>query len=232
MDPLKLKFFSYHLSSSLVIVILLTILCQFYWFPSPFLSLDGTWIALAILATVDVIIGPLLTFLLVSTKKSKRELVFDMFIILIIQVTALSYGLFKIEQERVWAIIHLDGVFNLVPKKEVADYYLDTKQSFPQYKGIYYAMVLNSEISEHRQYSSKPLMYSPERFHTLTARNMKTQAIPYKELPIRITNTYNSNYIFKALVGKKENAIIVLNSNMFIIDIIELENNDISLSVL
>jgi hypothetical protein len=72
--------------------------CQYLWFPTPFLRLDGTWRALLTLATVDIVIGPLLTLILVSAKKSKRELYIDMLVILTVQPSALGYGLMQIEQ--------------------------------------------------------------------------------------------------------------------------------------
>jgi hypothetical protein len=226
MSSPKLKYFSYHLAISSLIVILISMLCQFYWFPTPLLLLDGTWIALLTLAIVDIIIGPLLTLILVSSKKSKRELWIDMIMILSIQVSALSYGLIKIEQERVWAMVHLDGMFNLVPKKEVSKKYLDVPQAMPQYKGIYYTMVLNAEIGMHSQISNTPLMYSPERFHKLNRKDILPTSIQYAKLPKDIKVRYDQQYVFKFLAGKKRNAIIILSSNLTIIDIMLISDKD------
>jgi hypothetical protein len=125
-------------------VLTLGIVCQYLWFPTPFLRLDGTWRALLTLATVDIVIGPLLTLILVSAKKSKRELYIDMLVILTVQPSALGYGLMQIEQERVLAIVHLDSMFNLIPKKEICAEQLSVDYTLPTYNSIYYAMVLNS----------------------------------------------------------------------------------------
>ncbi|RHW76697.1 hypothetical protein [Colwellia sp. RSH04] len=230
MDSLKRKFFIYHLSVSIITVILLSSICQFYWFPSPFLLLDGTWIALLTLALVDIIIGPLLTLLLVSSKKSSKEIIFDMVVIITIQVSALSYGLIKIEQERVWAIVHLDGVFNLAPKKEILINYQNMEQELPKFKGIYYAMVLNSEMLLHSQSknSTKPLMYSPERYHPIN-NNILATAIPYRNLPREIQKQYNEQYRFKLLIGKRMNAVIILSKELEIIDIAPLNENKIKI---
>ncbi|NQY50962.1 MAG: hypothetical protein HRT50_18065, partial [Colwellia sp.] len=146
MDSLKRKFFSWHITTSLIVVAFIALYCQFIWFPAPFLQVDGTWFALLIIAAVDITLGPLLTLLLVSSKKSARDLVVDMSVIVVIQISALGYGLSQIEQERTWAIVHLDGVFNLVAKKEIAKLQLIAKQELPQYQGIYYAMVVNSDL--------------------------------------------------------------------------------------
>jgi len=220
MDILKRKYFSWHLASSMVIVTTIGLTCQFLWFPTPFLQIDGTWFALLILAAVDITLGPLLTLLLVSSKKSTGELVVDMFVIVAIQISALSYGLMQIERERVWAIVHLDGAFNLVTKKEIPNLQLIAKQELPQYHGIYYAMVLNSDLPIHTETSNHPLLYSPERFQFITKQAMKSSEFPYQKLPTNVQEKYNTDYIFNVLAGKRHNAVLVLDNNMKLIDIL------------
>lgn len=49
-----------------------------------------------------------------------RELKLDMVIIVIIviiQISALTFGLVQIEKERLIALVHYDGVIHLAPKK-------------------------------------------------------------------------------------------------------------------
>ncbi len=229
MNTFKLKFFSYHLAISLLVVILLSGLCQFYWYPSPFLLLDGTWIALLTIAIVDIIIGPLLTLILVTSKKSKRELVIDICVIITIQVAALSYGLLKIEQERVWAIVHLDGVFNLVPKKEISKQFKLEHQPLPKYQGMYYGMGLNSEMGIHSTLSKTPLMFSPERYHALEYDSMMATSVSFEKLPKKIVEKYDNNHIFKILIGKKRNAIVILDKKLVIIDILAIANGEIDI---
>ena len=219
MDVLKRRYFIWHLISSLSVISFISFICLTFWFPEPFLSIDGTWIALLILATVDIILGPLLTLLLVTTKKSPRERLLDMLVIVVLQITALVYGLVQIEQERVWAIIHLDGVFNLVTKKEINYKDLSAQLNLPQYKGVYYAMVLNSDLPSHSILTNKPLLYSPKMFLPITKQQMAT-GFNYKNLPQYIKDKYNKEYIFKTLVGKKRNGVLIINSNMHLVDIL------------
>ncbi len=220
MDSLKLKFFLLHLTTSLVVVIGITLTCQFLWFPTPFLQIDGTWIALLTLAGVDITLGPILTLLLVSSKKSKHELLTDMLIIITIQISALGYGLMKIEQEQVWAIVHLDGAFNIVAKKEISGLQLTAQLQRSQYNGIYYAMLLNSDITEHIKTSSHPFLFSPDKYHQLAKEQLIITSFSYNNLPLYIKEKYDQKFIFKVLVGKKRNAIVVLTNNMQVIDIL------------
>ncbi|PKI13053.1 hypothetical protein CXF71_20350 [Colwellia sp. 12G3] len=204
----------------MIVVAIIALFCQFLWFPAPFLQIDGTWFALLILATVDITLGPLLTLLLVSSKKSIRDLTLDMSVILVIQISALGYGLTQIEQERTYAIVHLDGVFNLVAKKEIAKLQLIAKQRLPKYQGIYYAMVVNSDLPSHTTTSKRPLLYSPERFKLISKKSMKGSQFPYQKLPADVKEQYNENYIFKLLAGKNRHGLLVFNNDLKLIDIL------------
>jgi hypothetical protein len=142
-----------------------------------------------------------------------------MLLIATIQLSALGYGLMQIEQERVWAIVHLDGMFNLVPKKEVLPLELSINYALPKYNGMYYAMVLNSELLLNAKESNKIIYYSPIRYHTITRTEITKTAIAYADLPIDIKKKYNSVHVFKFLAGKKHDAVVVLNENLKLIDI-------------
>lgn len=218
MDRLKKKYFISHLSVSVILITFVTVLCISFWFPVPFLSLDGTWIALVILAVVDIALGPLITLIVVSEKKSARERLLDLLFIGALQITALSYGLFQIEQERVWAIVHLDGAFNIVTKKEISQEKLNNTYNLPSYRGVYYAMVLNSDLPSHTKKTNQPLLYSPDRFQAISQQQMTSKVI-YKNLPELIKRKYSEKHLFKILVGKKRNAVIIFDDTLTIIEI-------------
>jgi predicted component of type VI protein secretion system len=126
-----------------------------------------------------------------------------MIVILTIQISALSYGLIKIEQERVWAIVHTDGVFMLVTKKEILPEQLTQDYKLPKFNNIYYAMVLDSELVLNAQESDKVIYYNPKRYHPLTKKIISSVNIIYAKLPIEIRKKYDSSHYFKFLAGKK-----------------------------
>jgi hypothetical protein len=214
MDKLKVKYFFHHLIASLIFVISISLICQFIWFPSPFLKLDGTLTALLTLAGIDIIIGPLLTLLLVSSKKSVREKVIDLTIVLIIQIGALSYGLLQISQERIHALIYLNGAFNPVPIKEVT---INTQNTIlPKYNGIYYG----TSIDSHGNISTTPLLFSPENYQPLTAEIIGKNELSYSKLSPKIQQSYSKEYIFKVLPGKQATAVVVMDKKLIIQDIV------------
>jgi len=235
-NTLKLQFFKWHLSASLGVVTLISLLCQWLWFPAPFLLLDGTWIALLILAGVDITLGPLLTLLLVSSKKSKRELVIDMSIILLVQISALIYGLVQIEQQRVVALVHFEHVFHAVTKKDIdqtgravilSNSTHSNKVKYCElatYKHMHYGMINHAETLIHYTNSNKPILYTSHLYLPLNKTEVNVKTFPLNKVPNSLKNKYNETYTFKGLAGKKRDAIVVLKDisetgKMKIIDI-------------
>lgn len=73
------------------------------WYPSPFNDLFGGKQLFFWLVTVDVIIGPMLTFVVFNTVKPRSELIRDLGVIVFFQLAAMIYGLYVVTQARpVW----------------------------------------------------------------------------------------------------------------------------------
>ncbi|MDB0572861.1 hypothetical protein LBW59_19030 [Ralstonia solanacearum] len=70
------------------------------WFPYPFRTLSGGQHLFWVMVGVDVVCGPLLTALLFSPAKSRRELTLDLSLIALTQLVALLYGLYSISLAR------------------------------------------------------------------------------------------------------------------------------------
>ena len=97
-----------HLMLSGLIIGALIALIYFVWFPNN-LILVGATTGLVILVSVDLVLGPLLTFIVFD--KSKSSLKFDLSCIAALQLLCLVYGAYLIYNER--PILHVladDGV--------------------------------------------------------------------------------------------------------------------------
>lgn len=66
------------------------------WFPYPYADVSGGGSLFWLVLWVDLCCGPLLTFVLFSTTKPSRELVMDLGLVVVIQLAALSYGLYSV----------------------------------------------------------------------------------------------------------------------------------------
>jgi hypothetical protein len=100
----KLKATAVHLSLSLVVFVYLVYRIYYDWYPQPYFTIDGGWQGIQIIAAVDLVLGPLITFLIFDLSKGRREILFDLSVILIIQVAALFYGISQVYNQRPVAV--------------------------------------------------------------------------------------------------------------------------------
>ncbi|SDH85801.1 hypothetical protein SAMN05216588_10850 [Pseudomonas flavescens] len=102
--PLRLRSAAFasllHLLVSALIAILCFALVYGLWYQFPYSELAGGAHLFALIVLVDVVCGPLLTFLIFNPAKPRKELRFDLGVIFFLQLCALSYGLFSIAQAR------------------------------------------------------------------------------------------------------------------------------------
>lgn len=70
------------------------------WYPSPWRQMLGVAGIFGVVVMVDLVCGPLLTLVLASPKKSKRERWLDLALVACIQLVALGYGLWSVYQVR------------------------------------------------------------------------------------------------------------------------------------
>ncbi|VTX74255.1 Uncharacterised protein [Acinetobacter junii] len=126
----RLNFFLSHLLLSFLVALLVIGLVFFIWYPSPLATAVGVTHIFLMLLVIDVILGPLLGLLVY--KEGKKTLKFDLSVIILIQIAALCYGVFSIEQGRpAWLVYNVDR-FELVRKNELVD--TNIQQAQPQFQ--------------------------------------------------------------------------------------------------
>ena len=159
----KLIASSIHLIVSAIALSLFLIVIFFIWFPNN-LFLAGASRGLSILILVDIVLGPLLTFVVYN--KHKKSLKFDLSCIVALQIGCFIYGAQLIYQERpILQLLAEDGI-NLITLREVNEFEMDTTYSFlssPQYtllktEGDISQFVINKvtyEVTRGKPYNSK-----------------------------------------------------------------------------
>ena len=90
----------FHLIISLLVGALAAAAVFGFWFPYPYQELAGGQHLFLIMVGVDVVCGPLLTAMLFSPTKSRRELTLDLSLIALVQLAALIYGVHSISEAR------------------------------------------------------------------------------------------------------------------------------------
>ena len=126
----RLKFFLSHLTISACIAFIVVGLVFFVWYPAPLAQSVGVTHIFLMLLAIDVIIGPFLGLLVY--KEGKKTLKMDLSIIIVLQILALGYGVYSIEQGRpVWVAYNVDR-FELVRKNEMITDHIE--QALPQFQ--------------------------------------------------------------------------------------------------
>ncbi|WP_426223043.1 TfpX/TfpZ family type IV pilin accessory protein [Psychrobacter sp. DWR1-2-3] len=113
----KVKAFLIHLAISILIATMSLVLVYLVWNPAPLYTATGITKIFLLMLGIDLVLGPLLTFIVY--KKGKKTLKFDLFVIGLLQLIALVYGLYHVYEGRpVWIAYNVDR-FDLVRVNEI-----------------------------------------------------------------------------------------------------------------
>ena len=218
----RLYAFGGHFLLSLLFIVFVAAFALLLWFPSPFFYLDGTLTAIIIIASVDLVLGPLITLVIAAPTKSKQQIIKDMAVVIAVQLIALAYGVQLIYEQRIVAIVANTGVFHLVSSKDVSKHVanLDQLSHLPNYKGVYYGQVTDQSLTDNYGDGKLQQLYNPALFRPL-GDNLKYMTIPDDKLP-KDLNRYSQNRQFAIVIGKGKNGLAVINKDNNQIELITL----------
>lgn len=115
----KLKCFLFHIAVSAVIFLILSVLILKSWYPDPYFNMTGVGHLVLFILFVDVILGPFVTLIVSSDKKSHREMIFDFLVIGMIQLAALGYGINILARTKPIAIVYEVDRFRVVGYSDI-----------------------------------------------------------------------------------------------------------------
>lgn len=110
-----------HFLGSLLVACLAAVLVLWVWYPHPYDLLSGGRKLFLILVSVDVVCGPLLTFVLFNPRKSRTELWTDMSLVILVQLAALAYGLHTAYEARPLYLVHEVDRFRVITSGDYGD---------------------------------------------------------------------------------------------------------------
>jgi hypothetical protein len=106
-----------HLGISLLVAAIVVLGMLFVWYPQPyFYGLDGLGL-LILLVSVDVVIGPLITFVVFNP--AKKSLKSDLTVVAVLQLAALAYGVVIMAQARPVYAVFNEQRFDVVIASEM-----------------------------------------------------------------------------------------------------------------
>lgn len=147
----RIKAFTLHLIASALIALAVIAVVFYIWYPSPLHTSVGVTQIFIILLAVDVVLGPLLTLLVY--KVGKKNLVMDLTVIILLQISALCYGLWTVAEGRpAWLVFAVDR-FDLVRTLDIDDRKLnqaDLAYRQPSLLGPQWVAAVNPTDSDER----------------------------------------------------------------------------------
>lgn len=96
----RLRASGIHLLLSCAIAALCALLVFCIWYPYPYREISGGRELFLIVISVDIILGPLITFTVFNRAKPMTELRRDLTIVVLLQIGALAYGLWTVSVAR------------------------------------------------------------------------------------------------------------------------------------
>jgi hypothetical protein len=114
-----------HFALSVAVAAMAAALVFGLWYPYPYREISGGRELFFLIVAVDVVMGPLLTFAVFNRKKPMKELKRDLFIIVVLQLAALGYGLWTVFVSRPVHLVHEYDRFRVVHAIEVDPILLD-----------------------------------------------------------------------------------------------------------
>lgn len=229
--------FFLHLVLSVLIFFGLITVLLLLWYPAPYFSASGGWQGLRLVVAVDLVLGPVLTLIVYKPEKSRQELFLDLGLIVLVQLSALAWGVHAVYQQRPVASVFWQGSFYTVPANALTSQGFDlaTLDRFGEGRPVYvyaqppvneleYEQML-AELNEKRippheqvhRYRSLATSFEKIREYDsvdiveITNNNAAMAADLEKFL--KQTNSVMTDYYYQALVSRYRNIILIFNQD-------------------
>ena len=167
------------------------------WYPDPFQEMLGGTKLFQILVAFDLGLGPLTSFIIYSSKKTRRALLFDYTVIGVLQLAAFMYGLHAVANKRPAYLVFAVDQIEVVSAGEIDDAYLakggdryrQRPKWGPQLVGIQRPQdtqerqkVLWSAVVAGKDYAQLPAYYVP---YEQVLPEVRQRSLPVSELEKR-----------------------------------------------
>ncbi|WP_262756357.1 TfpX/TfpZ family type IV pilin accessory protein [Acinetobacter gyllenbergii] len=226
----KFKAFAVHLSLSALVGLVCAFIIYKVWFIAPLEIATKITPIFLMMVGIDIIVGPLLTFLVY--KKGKKTLKLDLSVIVIIQCIALIYGVFNIYQSRpLWIAFDQDSFYlvranevDLESEKKAAVAYQSRIVSKPQFVSIKRPDIETQKGKELRFYDFMGMNLAVKKPELYDSMNSARQALSTQAFALQDLEKYNANTSLILSKYPQADAFLPLKTN--VIDMTVLINKE------
>ncbi|WP_394200651.1 hypothetical protein [Marinagarivorans algicola] len=114
----KFKAVSLHFLITFVVGLFSAIIIFYIWYPAPYNSIAGGVGLWGLIVSVELALGPLMSLVIYSNLKAKKEILFDYTVVVSIQLTAFLFGLHSAYLARPLALVFVKDRFELVTQND------------------------------------------------------------------------------------------------------------------
>lgn len=185
----RVKFFLGHLGVSLLIALTTYYIVFYIWYPAPLSSALGIKHLIIMLILIDMIIGPLLGF--VVYKEGKKTLKKDLSVIILIQICALCYGIYTISKGRPAWIVYNNGLFTLIKNSDIEK--MNIKRAQKEFQTVSWTGPEYVTVKGLNNANNLPTAYNRYPDYYVPMNSTKIQGVP-----IDLLNKYNKDTLVKS----------------------------------
>ena len=228
----KLKASGIHLGISVFIFFGILYLILVEWYPEPFFTAQGGWQGIRLMALVDLILGPSMTLIVFNHLKSRKEILFDLSIIAVVQMGALVWGGYQVYSQRPIALVFWNEAFYTVTQDDYLSQGIKSPD-FSQYSDhippLIYSRALKTQL-EMEEFKKLAEQLVPIYAHVSLYENIEDNLnrifqheVDIKEIMSKnaemksrledIVRGHLADYKYIALKAKYQNMILVMNDN-------------------
>lgn len=215
----RIKFFLSHLTISLFITLVTFSLVFLVWYPVPLAKAVGVTQIFLMMLAIDSIVGPMLGLLVY--KEGKKTLKFDLSVIILIQISALCYGIYSIAQGRpAWLVYSVDRI-ELIRNNDIQqqpNVKVKPEYQYPAWTGPQYVGVLISKNNKQKQNDmfnsifGLTLAKQPDRYVTF---NQVQKNVQKNAQDLKLLNQFNNKQELSHILNQypDANAFVPLKAN-------------------
>ncbi len=200
------------------------------WYPEPFFTAQGGWQGVRLMVFVGLVLGPMLTLIAFNHLKPRKLIIFDLSIIVTLQVVALVFSAYAVYTQRPIALVFWGSAFYTVTEE---DYHAQgmTNPDFSQYSSRVPPLIYSRPVSTQAEldYSEKLTQqsipaYAHIEFYDKVEDNLEeifVNEVDIKEIAFanptmlermeELTKQDLDAYKYIALKAKYNNMILVLS---------------------